>query len=210
MDQTTLRYDDLIESHLEHPQREYRHQLIDDATLPQFWFLTTTFVPVESKRYDHIPIPPHRCFVFFERFYVRLLSKLMNNFGRKRWLQPLTYAYIDYPFTKRMKTFATLSPIEQFRLNQFHFYPEHPEMGPHVHSIMLIKPQLVERFEAIRPKSSESVSGTRSRQLHAAHCSIADACRCSSCDLLLIEATQAAIECAQGVIETTLGVRQVP
>jgi len=151
MDQTTLRYDDLIESHLEHLNREYRHQLIDDATLPQFWFLTTTFVPVESKRYDHIPIPPHRCFVFFERFYVRLLSKLMNNFERKRWLQPLTYAYIDYPFTKRKKTFATLSPIEQFRLNQFHFYPEHPEMGPHVHSIMLIKPQLVERFEAIRP-----------------------------------------------------------
>ena len=66
----------------------------------------------------------------FERFYVRLLSKLMNNFERKRWLQPLTYLYIDYPFTKREKTFATLSPIEQFRLNQFHFYPEHPETTP--------------------------------------------------------------------------------
>ena len=113
MDQTTLRYDDLIESHLEHLNQEYRHQLIDDATLRQFWFLTTTFVSVEAKRDDHIPIPPHRCFVFFERFYVRLLSKLMNNFERKRWLQPLTYAYIDYPFTKREKTYATLSPIEQ-------------------------------------------------------------------------------------------------
>jgi hypothetical protein len=53
--QTTLRYDDLIESHLEHLQHEYRHLLIDDATLPQFWFLTTTFVPVDSKRDDHVP-----------------------------------------------------------------------------------------------------------------------------------------------------------
>ena len=114
MEQTTLHYGLLIENHLEHLKREY-HRLWTDAILPQFWFLTTTFVPVESKRDDHIPIPPHRCFAFFERFYVRLLSRLMNNFERKRWLQPLTYLYIDYPFTKRKKTYATLSPIEQFR-----------------------------------------------------------------------------------------------
>ena len=63
------------------------------------------------------PIPPHRCFVLFERFYVRLLSKLMNNFERKRWLQPLTYVYIDYPFTKRKKTYATLSSMEQFKVS---------------------------------------------------------------------------------------------
>jgi len=107
LDQANLRYDNLIESHLEHLQREYRHQLIDEATLPQFWFLTVTFVPVETKRDDPIPIPPHRCFAFFERFYVRLLSRLMNNFERKRWLQPLTFLYIDYPFTKHEKTYAT-------------------------------------------------------------------------------------------------------
>jgi hypothetical protein len=100
MDQTELRYDLLIENHLEHLTRKYQHLLIDDAILPQFWFLTTTFVPVESKQDDHIPIPPYLCFVFSERFYVRLLSRLMNNFERKRWLQPLTYLYIDYPFTK--------------------------------------------------------------------------------------------------------------
>jgi hypothetical protein len=73
----------------------------------------------------------------------------MNNFQRKgqRALQPLTY--VDYPFTKRKKTFATLPPIEQLRLNQFHFYPEHPETTPHNHSIMFIAPQLVARFKAI-------------------------------------------------------------
>ncbi|MGC1180282.1 MAG: hypothetical protein WA884_15000 [Methyloceanibacter sp.] len=150
MDQATLSYNRLIENHLEHLKREYRHRLIDDATLPQFWFLTVTFLPVEAKRDDQIPIPPHRCFVFFERFYVRLVSRLMNNFERKRWLQPLTFLYIDYPFTKREKTFATLSPIEQFHANPFHFYPEHPETTPHIHAIMLVAPQLVERFEAIR------------------------------------------------------------
>ena len=114
-----------------------------------FWFLTVTFLPVEAKRDNPFPIPPHRCIVLFERFYVRLLSRLMNNFQRKgqRALQPLTY--VDYPFTKRKKTFATLPPIDQLRLNQFHFYPEHPETTPHNHSIMFIAPQLVARFKAI-------------------------------------------------------------
>jgi hypothetical protein len=56
--------------------------------------------------------------------------------------------------TKREKTFATLSPIEQFRLNQFHFYPEHPETTPHIHSVMLISPALVDRFKAIAPNLS--------------------------------------------------------
>jgi hypothetical protein len=76
----------------------------------------------------------------------------MNNFERKRTLQPLTYLYIDYPFTKREKTFATLSPIEQFRANQFHFYPEHPETTCHIHSVMLVAPHLVDRFRAIAPE----------------------------------------------------------
>ena len=50
MDQTTLRYGQLIKSHLEHLKGRYRNLLIEDATLPQFWFLTVTFVPVETKR----------------------------------------------------------------------------------------------------------------------------------------------------------------
>jgi hypothetical protein len=150
MDQSTLRYDQLIESHIDHLKRKCRDLHIDDATLPQFWFLTVTFLPVEAKRDDPFPIPPHRCIVLFERFYVRLLSRLMNNFERKRSLQPLTYLYVDYPFTKRKKTYATLSPIEQFLANPFHFYPEHPETTCHIHSIMLVAPQLVERFEVVR------------------------------------------------------------
>ena len=81
----------------------------------------------------------------------------MNNFQRKRHLQPLTYLYVDYPFTKRKKTYAALPPIEQFRLNQFHYYPEHPETTPHIHSIMLVAPQLVTSFKAIASQLESSL-----------------------------------------------------
>ena len=93
----------------------------------------------------------------------------MSNFERKRWLQPLTYLYIDYPFTKRDKTFAVLSAIEQFRRNQFHFHPEHPETTPHVHAVMLIPPQLVQRFEAVRPNLEALFQslGPTNRTLHS-------------------------------------------
>ena len=116
------------------------------------------------------PIPPHRCLVLFERFYVRLLSRLLNNFERKRWLQPLTYVYIDYPFTKREKTYATLSLMEQFKANPYRFYSEHPETTPHIHSIMLIAPQLVARFKKIAPELELLFQkmGTANRTLHCA------------------------------------------
>jgi hypothetical protein len=164
--QTTLRYDPLIENHidplryavliekhLEHLKQEYGHlNSMPHSCRPQFYFITATFVPVEAKRADHIPIPPHRCITLFEQFYVRLLSKLMNNFERKRSLQPLTYVYIDYPFTKQNKTFATLPSTEQFRVNQFHYHPDHPETTSHIHGIMLVAPSLVDRFNAIAPE----------------------------------------------------------
>ena len=41
--------------------------------------------------------------------------------------------------------------MEQFRANQFHLCPEHPETSPHLHAIVLIAPQLVDRFKAIAP-----------------------------------------------------------
>jgi hypothetical protein len=168
---TNLQYQSLVESHVEHLNCEYRRLCADatDANPPQLWFLTATFVPVEAKRDDHIPVPPHRCFEFFERFYVRLLPKLMSNFERKRWLQPLTYLYVDYPFTKRDKTFAVLSAIEQFRRNQSHFHPEHPETTPHIHAVMLIPPRLVQRFAAVRPNLETLFQslGPANRTLHA-------------------------------------------
>ena len=170
--------DPLSRNHVDHLKREYQ-RLCTDATPPQLWFLTATFVPVEVNRDDGLSIPPHRCIEFFERFYVRLLPKLMSNFERKRWLQPLTYLYIDYPFTKRDKTFAVLSAIEQFRRNQFRFHPEHPETTPHIHAVMLIPPQLVQRFEAVLPNLEFSFQGLgpANRTLHAVPLQTTDALR---------------------------------
>jgi hypothetical protein len=93
----------------------------------------------------------------------------MNNFERKRWLQPLAYAYADYPFTKRRKRFDTLSPMERFRANQFHFCLEHPETSPHLHAIMLIPLELVDRFKAIAHGLENLFQnlGPANRTLHA-------------------------------------------
>jgi len=94
----------------------------------------------------------------------------MSNFQRKRHLQPLTYAYIDYPFSKRKKTFAMLSPPEQFFANRLHFHPEHPETTPHVHAVMLVAPDVIHRFNAIVPQLENLFERLRpaNRSLHAA------------------------------------------
>ena len=150
-DPITLPYAMLIESHLEHLHREYDRVKTDEGTPPEFWFVTTTFLPFKSKRADYIPIKPRRCVELYEKFYVRLLSRLMNNFQRKRHLQPLTYVYIDFPFTKKKKSYATLSPTEQFKINPYRYSLDHPETTPHIHSVMLIPPKLVDRFKTLAP-----------------------------------------------------------
>jgi hypothetical protein len=146
-----LSYTVLIEHHIDHLLREHEHRSSGPIS-PQLWFLTATFVDVESKRKDHLSIPPQRCFILFEQFYVRLLPKLMSNFARKRPLQPLTYAYIDYPFTKLEKPYACLSNIERFYSNRARRRLEHPEITPHIHAVMLVAPALVDRFNVVVPQ----------------------------------------------------------
>ena len=151
MDQTTLRYDHLIESHLDHLKIEHtRHLLIDDATLPQFWFLTVTFVPVESKRDDHVH-PASSLHRLLRAILCPAALKADEQFRAQEMAAAPDVCLHRLPVHQAEKTYATLSPIEQFRLNQFHFYPEHPETTPHIHSIMLVAPQLVARFKAIAP-----------------------------------------------------------
>ena len=62
-------------------------------------FVTATFVATEEAKPNALPISPSKCFKAFEQFYVRLLSELMRHYNRPglRHLQPLTYAFIDYP-----------------------------------------------------------------------------------------------------------------
>src|SRR6185312_1697912 len=140
--QMDLPYAFRIESHIEHLLSEYDRLSTGDAH-PQLWFLSATFLPVRHKRTNNIPIPLDRCLAYFDQFYVGLLPKLMSNFERKRHLQPLTYLYGDYPFTKKDKTYAPLAPNEKFNANQFRLYLEHPETNPHVHAVMLLPPSLI-------------------------------------------------------------------
>ena len=62
---------------------------------------------------------------------------------RLRHLQPLTFVFLDFPCTKRKKNRAA-SDFQKLlqRMGQ-----EYPEMTPHIHALMLIHPDLVERFE---------------------------------------------------------------
>jgi hypothetical protein len=90
-----------------------------------------------------------RCFGLGEQWYVRLLSRLMSNFDRKRHLQPRTYVYYDLPCSKRDKSFATLSSVEQWKTNRAR--AEHPEIDTHLHSVMLLSPALVQRFNEVAP-----------------------------------------------------------
>ena len=110
-------------------------------------FVTATFVATEEAKPNALPIPS-KCFKAFERFYVWLLSELINHYERPglHHLQPLTYALIDYPGTKRKKS----RPASNFEKLLRRLGREHPEMTPHIHALMLIHPDIVERFEQKR------------------------------------------------------------
>jgi hypothetical protein len=156
--QMDLPYACRVESHIEHLLSEYDRLSTGDAH-PQLWFLSATFLPLRHKRTNNIPIPLDRCLAYFDQFYVGLLPKLMSNFERKRHLQPLTYLYGDYPFTKKDKTYAPLTPNEKFNANKFRLYLEHPETNPHVHAVMLLPPSLIDRFKAITPELEKLFRG---------------------------------------------------
>jgi len=65
---------------------------IDDCS---YKFVTATYSRPELS--GGSPLSSYYCFLSFERFYVRMMSLLLNNYSRKRHLQPLTYAFLDYP-----------------------------------------------------------------------------------------------------------------
>jgi hypothetical protein len=139
----------LNHAHLKHLRSEHDRLLIEslerDFRGPKLIFVTATFVATEEAKPNALPIPPSKCFKAFEHFYVRLLSELMNHYNRPglRHLQPLTYACIDYPGTKRKKS----RPASNFEKLLRRLGREHPETTPHIHALMLIHPDLVERFE---------------------------------------------------------------
>lgn len=147
---------DWVSEHIKHLLSEQADQdelfeSLGTAAESRLYFVTATFVSFEDKQNSARSIPLPKCIANFERFYVRMLSLMMNNYRRKFHLQPLTYAYVDYPFTKRKKSHSNLSEFQQMKRNR-RLSKAHPETTPHIHSVMLIHPDVHDQFKSIIPR----------------------------------------------------------
>jgi hypothetical protein len=142
-------YEKLIDQHIDHLRQSASYS--DDEN-PLFILLSVTFIPTESA-VDLNPsaISPEKCFISFEKFYVRMLSTLMNNYSRKRHLQPLTYAYLDFPFSSTSKKYAHLPDFQKMKINK-RLSKAHPETTPHIHSVMYVVPEMREKFLCLMPR----------------------------------------------------------
>jgi hypothetical protein len=138
-------YTSTIGVHISDLMDHYTSLLSDGR--PEIWLVTKTFRAAKDGGGKVTPIVPSRCFGLDEQLYVHVLSRLTSNFDRKRHLQPRTYTYYDLPCSKRDKSFATLSSVEQRKTNGGRV--EHPEIDTHLHSVMLIHPTLTQRFGEI-------------------------------------------------------------
>jgi hypothetical protein len=106
-----------------------------DQGLPLVVPLTVTFA-LNSIR-------PGRVLSEFERFYARLCRLLLNNYERpsKRHLLPFALAFRDDPSTRPEK--------HRDRPSAFAVFSNHPSIAPHVHSLLVVHPTLVDRFLGI-------------------------------------------------------------
>jgi hypothetical protein len=97
--------------------------------------LTVTFMPNSIRS--------ERVLREYERFYARLCRLLMNNPERpsKRHLLPFAIALRDDPSTRPDK--------HRDRPSAFAIFSNHPSIAPHVHSLIVIHPNLAGRFLAI-------------------------------------------------------------
>jgi hypothetical protein len=79
----------------------------------------------------------------YERFYARLCDLLMNNHERpsRRHLLPFALAFRDDPSTRPGK--------HRDRPSAFAVFSNHPTVAPHVHSVIVVHPRLVDRFMGI-------------------------------------------------------------
>jgi hypothetical protein len=106
-----------------------------DQGLPLVVPLTVTFA-LNSIR-------PDRVLSEYERFYARLCGLLLNNYERpsKRHLPPFAIAFRDDPSTRPNK--------HRDRPSAFAVFSNHPTVAPHVHSVVVVHPMLVDRFLTI-------------------------------------------------------------
>jgi hypothetical protein len=97
--------------------------------------LTVTFSPKSTA--------PHQVLREYERFYARLCDLLVSNHERpsKRHLLPFALAFHDDPSTRPAK--------HRDRPSAFAVFSNHPTVAPHVHSVIVVHPTLVDRFLAV-------------------------------------------------------------
>jgi hypothetical protein len=106
-----------------------------DQGLPLVVPLTVTFSPGSVR--------PDQVLREYERFYARLCRLLMCNPERpsKRHLLPVALAFRDDPSTRPGK--------HRDRPSAFAVFSCHPSVAPHVHSVLVVHPMLVDRFLGI-------------------------------------------------------------
>jgi hypothetical protein len=97
--------------------------------------LTVTFSPKSTA--------PHQVLREYERLYARLCDLLVNNHERpsKRHLLPFALAFRDDPSTRPAK--------HRDRPSVLAVFSNHPTVAPHVHSLVVVHPTLVDRFLGI-------------------------------------------------------------
>jgi hypothetical protein len=106
-----------------------------DEGLPLVVPLTVTFSPGSIR--------PDQILREYERFYARLCRLLMCNPDRpsKRHLLPFALAFRDDPSTRPGR--------HRDRPSAFAVFSSHPAVAPHVHSLFVVHPTLVDRFLSI-------------------------------------------------------------
>jgi hypothetical protein len=106
-----------------------------DQGLPLVVPLTVRFSPGSTR--------PDQVLREYERFYARLCRLLMCNPDRpsKRHLLPFSIAFRDDPSTRPGK--------HRDRPSAFAVLSNHPSVAPHVHSVLVVHPTLVDRFMEI-------------------------------------------------------------
>jgi hypothetical protein len=113
------------------------HLLASDQGPPLVVPLTVTF-SLGSIRPDSVLRE-------YERFYARLCRLLIKNYERpsKHHLLPFAIAFRDDPSTRPDK--------HRERPSSLAVFSNHPSAAPHVHSVLVVHPTLVDRFLEIAP-----------------------------------------------------------
>ena len=115
------------------------------------FFVTTCFHDTNISA----PFPRQAAYAMqqYERVYRHLTSRLMRNFSKKIYLQPLTFDFLDLPHTRTQKS------INLYRT-----------VVPHVHSIYLVHEKTLERFDELQREKFCSInSHPNMRSLQSIH-----------------------------------------